>query len=133
MGIGGTLSVLALVALVWFLMFQQTSVTTELLFLPIFGLAWGYNTFLDYFLRQGNRRARICLGVEGVLLLVYYYFRQGFAPPQVPDWVSMTILRLGWLLVGPMPYVLRWVFIALGLVSICALLWPRKVSTDIPC
>ena len=71
MGIGGALTGLALVALVWFLIFQQASVTAELLILPVFGLVWGCNTVLGYLLLQGKRWARICLGVEGVLFLTY--------------------------------------------------------------
>ena len=79
------------------------------------------------------RWARICLGVEGVLFLIHYYFRLGPAPPQVPAWVSVSILRLGWLLIVPIPYIPRWVFILLALASICALLWPRKATAPNPC
>jgi hypothetical protein len=45
----------------------------------------------------------------------------------------MTILRLGWFLVGPMAYILRWVLIPLALASVCALLWPRKATAPNPC
>jgi hypothetical protein len=114
------------------MIFQQASVTANLLVLPVFGLAWGCNALMGYFLLQGKRWARICLGVEGVLILIYYYFRQGPASPQVPAWVSTTILRLGWLPVGPMPYIPGWGFILLALASICALLWPRKATTPNP-
>ena len=133
MGIGGVLSLLALVALVWFLIFQRVSETTELLILPVFGLVWACNTVLGYLVLQGKRWARICLGVESVLLLTHYFFRPGFASPQVPAWVDMIIIRLGWLLVGPIPYIPRWVFIPLALASLCALLWPRKATAPSPC
>ena len=133
MGIGGALSVLTLVALVWFLIFQQASVTAELLLLPVFGLVWGCNTVLGFFLSRGKRLARICLGVEGVLFLTYYYFRYGFPLPHCPAWVSIVIFRLGSFTVGPVPYISRWVFIALALASVGALLWPRKVTATNPC
>jgi drug/metabolite transporter (DMT)-like permease len=133
MGIGGALFGLTLVALVWFVIFQQVSVTAELLLLPVFGLCWGSNAVLGFFLSRGKRWTRICLGVEGVLFLIYYYFRQGPAPPQIPAWVSMTILRLGWFIAGPVPQILRWVFIVLALASVCALLWPRKETAVNPC
>ena len=123
---------LALVALVWFLIFQQSSVTSELLVLPVFGLVWACNTVLGLFVLRGKRWARILLGAEGIFLLAYFYFRQGFHP-YCPPWVSQAILRLGWLLVGPLPYVLRWVFIALGLTSVCALFWPRKPAATNQC
>jgi capsular polysaccharide biosynthesis protein len=126
MGIGGALSALTLVALVWFLIFQQASVTSELLVLPVFGLCWACNTALGFFLIRGKRWARICLGVEGVLFLTYYYFRYGSPLPHCPAWVSIVILRLGSFTVGQMPYAFRWVFIVLALASVCALLWPRK-------
>jgi capsular polysaccharide biosynthesis protein len=133
MGIGGALSALALVALVWILIFQQVRVTDELLILPVFGLVWGCNAFLGFFLLRERSWARICLGVEGALLLTHYFFRQGFASPQVPAWVDMTIIRLGWFLVGPIPYIPRWVFVPLGLASVCAFLWPRKATSPNPC
>jgi capsular polysaccharide biosynthesis protein len=126
MGIGGALFGLALVALVWFLIFQQVSVTAELLLLPVFGLCWGSNAVLGFFLSRGKRWARISLGVEGVLFLTYYYFKYGFPLPHCPAWASIIIIRLGSFIFGAVPYISRWVFIALALVSICALLWPRK-------
>ena len=133
MGIGGTLFGLTLVALVWFLIFQQASVTAELLLLPVFGLCWGSNAVLGFFLSRGKRWARICLGAEGVLFLTYYYFRYGFPLPHCPAWVSIMIIRLGSFIFGAVPYVSRWVFIALALASICALLWPRKEIAANPC
>ena len=133
MGIGGALFGLTLVALVWFLIFQQVSVTAELLLLPVFGLCWGSNAVLGFFLSRGKRWARICLGLEGVLFLTYYFFRDGFPLPYCPAWVSIVIFRLGSFAFGPMPYILRWVFIALGLASVCALLWPRKETATSPC
>jgi hypothetical protein len=36
-------------------------------------------------------------------------------------------------MVGLLPWILRWVFIALGLASICALLWPRKQTAPNVC
>jgi capsular polysaccharide biosynthesis protein len=126
MAVGGALSGLALVALVWFLIFQQVSVTAELLLLPVFGLCWGSNAVLGFFLSRGKRWARISLGVEGVLFLTYYYFRYGFPLPHCPARVSIIIIRLGSFIFGAVPYISRWVFIALALVSVCALLWPRK-------
>jgi capsular polysaccharide biosynthesis protein len=125
MGIGGGLCGLSLLVLIWFLVLRQAEVTAELLVLPIFGVAWGCNTVLGYFLLRGKRWARMYLGAEGVLFLAYYYFRQGAPLPYSPEWVSLVILRLGWFLVGPLPPMLRWVFIALGLASVFALLWPR--------
>jgi len=133
LGTGGVLSALTLVALVWFLIFQQASVTDELLLLPFFGLFWGCNTVLGFFLVRGKQWARICLGVEGLLFLTYFGFRYGILLPQCPAWVSTAILRLGWFIVGPLPYILRWVFIALGLASVCALLRPRKETAANPC
>ena len=133
MGVGGALFGLTLVALVWFLIFQQISVTPELLILPVFGIVWGCNTVLGFFLLRGKRWARICLGVEGVLLLVYYYFRYGFPLPHWAAGVHTVILRLGLILTGVVPYVTRWVFIALALASVCALFWPRKATATNPC
>jgi hypothetical protein len=133
MGIGGALFGVTLVALVWFLIFQQASVTAELLFLPVFGLVWGANAALGFFLLRGKRWARISLGVEGVLFLTYYYFRHGFPLPHFPAWVSIVIFRLGSFTLGPLPYILRWVFIALALASVCALLLPRKETAINPC
>ena len=133
MSIGGALSGLALVAVAWLLIFQQSGVTAELLLLPVFGLCWGCNAGLGFFLLRGKRWARICLGVEGVLFLTYYYFRYGFPLPHCPAWVSITILRLGSFTVGQVPQIFRWVFIALALASIGALLWPRKVTATNPC
>jgi capsular polysaccharide biosynthesis protein len=133
MAIGGALFGLTLVALVWFLIFQQTRVTAELLFLPVFGLVWGCNTVLGFFLLRGKRWARICLGVEGVLCLTYYFFRDGFPLPYCPAWVSIVIFRLGSFAFGPVPYISRWVFIALALASIGALFWPRKETAAHPC
>jgi hypothetical protein len=127
------LSVLTLGALVWLLIFQQASVTAELLLLPVFGLVWGGNTVLGFFLLRGKRWARICLGVEGVLFLTYYYFRYGFPLPHCPAWVSIVIFRLGSFTVGPVPYISCWVIIALALASVCALLWPRKRTAANPC
>jgi hypothetical protein len=75
---------LALVALVWFLIFQQASVTAELLLLSVFGLVWACNTVLDFFVLPGKRWARILLGAEGILFLAYFYFRQGFHPSCPP-------------------------------------------------
>ncbi|HEY5480376.1 MAG TPA: hypothetical protein VIL39_02760, partial [Verrucomicrobiae bacterium] len=98
-----------------------------------FGLCWGSNAVLGFFLSRGQRWARICLGVEGVLFLTYYYFRYGFPLPHFPAWVSLVIFRLGSLTVGQVPYVSRWVFIALALASVCALFWPRKKTASYAC
>jgi capsular polysaccharide biosynthesis protein len=133
MGIGGVLSGLVLVLLVWLIIFQQSGVEGEVLLLAVFGLCWGGNAVLGFCFLRGRRWARICLGVESVLFLSYCYLRQGAASPQVPAWVSMTILRLGGFLVGGVPYITRWVFILLALVSICALLWPGKATAPNPC
>jgi capsular polysaccharide biosynthesis protein len=133
MGIGGLLFGVALLFLLWFLTLRQSDVTAELLALPLFGLIWGGNAVLGFLHFRGNRGARICLGVEGVLLLAYYGFRYGFLFPHGPAWISNVIIHLGWLMVGLMPYILRWVFIPLALVSICALLWPRKTTAPNPC
>ena len=72
-------------------------------------------------------------GLEGVLFLTYYGFRYGSPLPHCPGWVSTAIFQLGWLLVGPMPQVLRWVFIAIAIASVCALLWPRKQTAPNAC
>jgi capsular polysaccharide biosynthesis protein len=133
MGIGGLLASLTLVLLVWLIIFQQSGVQGEVLFLAVSGLWWGCNAFLGFFLLRGRWWARIWLGVEGVLLLTYYLFRQGFVSPQVPVCVSLTILRLGGLLVGAVPYIPRWLFIPLALASVCTLLWPRKATSPNPC
>ena len=133
MGIGGLLFGVALVFLLWFLTLRQGDVTAEILALPLFGLIWGGNAVLGFCLYQGKRWARVCLGVEGVLLLAYYCFRYGFLFPNGPAWISKVIIHLGWLMVGLMPYILRWVFIPLALASICALLWPRKATAPCPC
>jgi capsular polysaccharide biosynthesis protein len=133
MGIGGALSGLALLALVWFLIFQQASVTPDLLRLPVFGLVWGCNTALGYFLLRGKQWARICLGLEGVLFLAYYGFRYGFLDLHLSAQTSNAILGLGWLIAGPLPQFARWVFIALSIASICALLWPRKPAAANAC
>jgi capsular polysaccharide biosynthesis protein len=133
MGIGGSLASLTLVLLVWLILFQQSGVEGEVLFLAVSGLWWGCNAFLGFFLLRGRWWARIWLGLEGLLLLTYYFFRQGFASPEVPAWVSMTILRLGSLLVGSTPYIPRWVFILLALTSICALLSTRNATAPNSC
>jgi capsular polysaccharide biosynthesis protein len=133
MGIGGGLFGLTLIALVWFLIFHQASVTSELLLLPLFAFYWGANAVLGFLHSRGQRWARITLGVEGVLLLTYYYFRYWFPLHHCPAWVSMVILRLGSFTVGPMPYMLRWIFIALGLASVCALFRPHKKGAANPC
>ena len=133
MGIGGLLFGVALLFLLWFLTLRQTDVTAELLALPLFGLIWGGNAVLGFFLFRGKRWARICLGVEGVLLLMYYCFRYGLLFPHGPAWVSEVVIYLGWLMVGLLPWILRWVFIALGLASVCALLWPRKQAVPNAC
>jgi hypothetical protein len=133
MGIGGALSGVAMVALVWFLIFQQVSVTAELLLLPVFGLCWGANAVLGFFLSRGKRWARICLGVEGIFFLTYYYFRYEFPLPDCLAWVSTVIFRLGSFTVGPVPYISRWVFITLAVASIGALFWPRKETATHPC
>lgn len=132
MGIGGVLSGLALVLMAWLLIFQQSGVTDEMVLVPLFGLCWGTSAVLGFFLLRGKRWARICLGVEGVLFLTYYYFRYAFPLPHCPAWVSMAILRLGTFPVGSLPQILRWVFIALALASICALFWPRKETAANP-
>ena len=133
LGTGGALFALTLVALVWFLIFQQASVTSDLFFLPVFGLVWGCNAVLGFSLLRGKRWARILLGVEGVLLLTYYYFRYGFPLPHFPHWVSAVIFYLGVFTVGLVPYIFRWVFISLALASLCALLWPRKAAATQAC
>ena len=101
MGIGGLLFGVALLTLLWFLTLRQTDVTAELLALPLFGLMWGGNAVLGFFLFRGKRWARIGLGVEGVLLLMYYCFRYGLLFPHSTAWVSKVIIYLGWLMVGP--------------------------------
>jgi capsular polysaccharide biosynthesis protein len=126
MGIGGLLFGLALLALVWFMIFQQASVTPDLLRLPVFGLVWACNIALGFSLLRGKRWARICLGMEGVLFLAYYGFRYGFLDLHLSAEASNVILGLGWLIAGPLPHFARWVFIALAIASVCALLWPRK-------
>jgi capsular polysaccharide biosynthesis protein len=131
--VGGLLFGVALFFLVWFLTLRQADVTAELLALPLFGLFWGGNAFLGVFLYRGKRWARICLGLEGVLLLTYYYFRHAFPIPHCLAWVSTLILQLGMLTVGPLPYIFRWVFIPLALASLCACLWPRKTAANIAC
>lgn len=133
MGIGGLLFGVALLFLLWFLTLRQTDTTAELLALPLFGLIWGGNAVLGFFLFRGKRWARICLGVEGVLLLMYYCLRYGLLFPHGHSWVSIVIIYLGWLMVGLLPWILRWVFIALGLASVCALLWPRKAAVGNAC
>jgi len=131
MGIGGVLSGLALVALVWLLIFQQSRVTGELLFLAVFGLCWGCNAVLGFFLLRGRRWARICLGMEGVMFLIYFYFRFGLPLPPCPAWVSTVTFRLGTFIVGVLPCA-YWVFIPLGFASVCALWWPRKKTATSP-
>jgi capsular polysaccharide biosynthesis protein len=133
MGIGGALSVLALLALVWFLIFQQASVTSELVLLPVFGLCWVCNAVLGFFLLRGKRWARICLGVEGVLFLTYYGLRYGFLDFHCSASVSNAILSLGWFIAGPLPQILRWVFIPLAIASVFALLWPRRQTPSSVC
>jgi capsular polysaccharide biosynthesis protein len=133
MSIGAALFAVTLLTLVWFLFFQQASVTPELLLLPLFGLVWGCNAVLGFSLLRGKRWARICLGVEGVLLLMYYCFRYGLLFPHSPAWVSKVIIYLGWLMVGLLPWILRWVFMALALASVCALLWHRKETPANQC
>ena len=133
MGIGGLLFGVALLFLLWFLTLRQADVTAELLALPLFGFIWGGNAVLGFLLFRGKRYARICLGVEGVLLLMYYCFRYGPLFLHSPAWVSNLIIHLGWLMVAVMPYILRWAFIPLALASVCALLWPRKATAPSPC
>jgi capsular polysaccharide biosynthesis protein len=132
-GIGGALFVITLLALVWFLIFQQASVTPELLFLPVFGLCWGGNAVLGFFLMHGKRWARIFLGLEGVLFLTHYGFRYGILDLHRPAWLSTAILKLGWILMGPLPWIARWLFIALAIASVCALLYPRKETAPNAC
>ena len=133
MGVGGALFGLTLLALVWFLIFQQASASSGLLLLPVFGLIWAGNAIMGFFLMRGKRWARIWLGVEGILLLTYYYFRDGFPLPHLPAWVSTAVLQLGWFAVWPMANIFRWVFIPLALASLCALLWPRKTLKTSAC
>ena len=133
MGIGGLLFGVALLTLLWFLTLRQTDMTAGLLALPLLGLMWGGNAVLGFFLFRGKRWARICLGVEGVLLLMYYCSRYGLLFPPGPAWVSRVIIYLGSLMVGMLPWILRWVFMALALASVCALLWPRKETAASQC
>ena len=132
-GIGGVQSGLAVIAALWFLILQQASVTAELLLLPFFGLFWGCNAVLGLSLLRGKQWARISLGVEGFLFLAYFCFRYGILVPHGPAWVSTAIIELGWFIVGPLPYFLRWVFITLGLASVFALLRPREETASQLC
>ncbi len=132
-GMSGLVCGLTLVGLVWLLIFRQSGVTDEqLLFLPVFGLCWGCNVVLGCFLLRGKWWARTCLGLEGVLFLIYFCCERGFALPHCPVWLGMVIFRMGTFMVGVLPYS-QWVFFPLGLASLCALLWPRKETAAKPC
>ena len=108
MGTGGLLFGLALLALVWLMIFQQASVTPDLLCLPVFGLFWACNIALGFALLRGKPWARICLGMEGVLFLAYYGFRYGFLDLHLSAmramhssvWVGLSPARCRSLLAG---------------------------------
>jgi capsular polysaccharide biosynthesis protein len=132
MGMGGLLAVVALAGIVWLLVIEHARLGNEFLFLPLFGLCWAGNAVLGFQLRRGKRWARICLGTEGVLLLIYSCFRHGLSLPHCLAWPVVLISQLGTFLIGVIPYT-QWLCIPLGLASVCALLWPRRQLAPSPC
>ena len=106
--------------MVWLSVFDQFDPTAELLFLPVFGLCWAGNGVLGSCLLRGKRWARICLGAEGLLFLIYFCSGRGLGLPHCPAWLSVVVFRLGTFLVGVLPYA-KVVFIPLGIASLCAL------------
>jgi hypothetical protein len=107
MGMSAALSGLGLLALIW--VFGDAPRFPDFLIIPLFGIFWGGNVFAGFFLFRGKSWARICVGVEAVLLVTYFLVTAG----------------------APVPRALRWVPIAFGAITACALLWPRKeIATD---
>lgn len=108
MGMSVFLSGLGLLALFW--AFGDVPKFPDSLIIPLFGIFWGGNVVAGFFLFRGKSWARICIGVEAVLLVTYFLSTVG----------------------APVPRSLRWVLIVFGSITACALFWPRKQTAANP-
>lgn len=102
MGISGTFSGLWLIVL--FRSFGDVLRIPVSLFIPLLGIFWAGNVVAGFFLYRGKPWARICIGAEAILLVIYFL-----------------------LINAPfVPHLLRFVPIVFWSITAFALFWPRK-------